>query len=130
MSKRGDTYHKTDGKCAYCGGKLEPFGTWHIDHAKPRKQGGSNEFDNLWPACANCNGQKKGKTAPEFQCWIVSSSIELLQRVIKRLSCARSVLNSGDAEISEELREAIMNVISDLEESQAHFYTDTITLSS
>ncbi len=45
--------------CAYCG-SAPTFLT--IDHVKPRSQGGTNEPDNLLPACKPCN-ESKGSRA-------------------------------------------------------------------
>jgi 5-methylcytosine-specific restriction endonuclease McrA len=47
--------HDFDGCCAYCG--LSPnFLT--IDHVVPRSQGGTNDPNNLLPACKPCNESK------------------------------------------------------------------------
>ena len=45
--------------CAYCG-DLPIFLT--IDHVIPRSQGGTNEPNNLLPACKNCNESKGSKS--------------------------------------------------------------------
>ena len=73
MYTKGSTRHqreiawmKTDGHCAYCGKKLNPF-RFHVDHMVPRSQGGTNAPDNLAAACSTCNHRKKAKTVEEFR---------------------------------------------------------------
>lgn len=48
-----------DNCCAYCGTSPN-FLT--IDHVTPRSQGGTNEPDNLLPACKNCNESKGSRS--------------------------------------------------------------------
>jgi 5-methylcytosine-specific restriction endonuclease McrA len=45
--------------CAYCGDEPN-FLT--IDHIVPRSQGGTNDPDNLLPACKNCNESKGSRS--------------------------------------------------------------------
>jgi len=45
--------------CAYCGG---PF--HDVEHFIPRALGGSDDFENLVPACSECNAAK-GVRAPD-----------------------------------------------------------------
>jgi hypothetical protein len=52
--KRATIFHKTKGKCAYCGCKINPV-AFTIDHVIPRSAGGTNHTDNLLPACKSCN---------------------------------------------------------------------------
>jgi len=47
---------KNNGKCVYCG---DPANS--VDHIIPRSKGGSDELDNLVPACMDCNRRKKNK---------------------------------------------------------------------
>ncbi len=44
------------GLCVYCTDKAE-----HLDHVVPIALGGTNDLDNLVPACAHCNHSKKDK---------------------------------------------------------------------
>ncbi len=48
-----------DNCCAYCGEKPS-FLT--IDHVIPRSQNGTNNPDNLLPACKNCNESKGSRS--------------------------------------------------------------------
>jgi hypothetical protein len=47
-------WRKSDGRCWYCGCKLDPW-KFHIDHFEPRSKGGSDKLENLVPTCPNCN---------------------------------------------------------------------------
>ncbi len=67
-------YRKTDGNCHICHKKLSfsnygvhgAKGSWQIEHSVARANGGSDHFNNLFPACISCNlekGTKHSKTA-------------------------------------------------------------------
>ena len=71
ITKRGQVYYKTNGKCSYCGIELDPFSDWHIDHIFPKSRGGSNELENLTPACKSCNSSKGSKTIDEWKQFIL-----------------------------------------------------------
>lgn len=47
--------------CTYCGNMME-----EIDHIVPVKHGGGAQWDNLAPACRNCNRSKGTKSLVEF----------------------------------------------------------------
>ena len=52
--------------CYLCGQSLRGK-TYHMDHRKPLKRGGTNWIANLAPACAYCNLSKHDKTEAEFR---------------------------------------------------------------
>ena len=65
-SKRGYTgldkqalYRKTNGKCAYCGEKLQRG--FHGDHVIPHSRGGRTTIANGFGACPPCNLSKGAK---------------------------------------------------------------------
>ena len=58
-------YNKTRGHCWYCGKELD--GDFQIDHANPRRNGGSDDIDNLLPSCKVCNSKKCGRTIEEYR---------------------------------------------------------------
>jgi 5-methylcytosine-specific restriction endonuclease McrA len=65
-------WQKTSGHCTYCDVQLNPFDRnarngYHIDHVVPRAGGGSNDIDNLTPACARCNWGKHARTPEEWR---------------------------------------------------------------
>lgn len=48
--------------CFYCGAEIgdsEWASQKHIDHYMPKSKGGSNDRDNLVPACRSCNLSKR-----------------------------------------------------------------------
>jgi hypothetical protein len=49
------------GRCAYCLAHVERMGERHfeIDHHRPRAQGGTHEYRNLYWSCRACNGFKR-----------------------------------------------------------------------
>lgn len=47
--------------CVYCGAPTE-----HIDHIEPISRGGDSEWDNLAPACGECNRRKNAKPLLRF----------------------------------------------------------------
>ena len=64
-------FDKTDGRCHCCHKKLcfpnygrpGTRGAWEMDHSRARKLGGSNHFNNLFPACIRCNRTKSTKSS-------------------------------------------------------------------
>lgn len=53
-------------RCAYCDGPLTPT-TCTRDHAIPLSRGGSNDIENIVPACRRCNFSKRSRTPEEFR---------------------------------------------------------------
>jgi 5-methylcytosine-specific restriction endonuclease McrA len=59
-------YDKTNGHCHLCHKKLsfKNYGvygakaSWHIEHSIPRAKGGTDNLNNLFPACIPCNLEK------------------------------------------------------------------------
>lgn len=49
------------GMCVYCAASADTF-----DHVIPLARGGSHSFENLVPACAQCNRSKHAKTPEEW----------------------------------------------------------------
>jgi 5-methylcytosine-specific restriction endonuclease McrA len=50
------------GGCAYCGARRK----LQADHRTPLSRGGTNQIDNILPACAPCNLSKHDRTESEF----------------------------------------------------------------
>lgn len=51
-----------DGRCAYCGSA----GKMTRDHVVPLSRGGSDDIDNIVPACPTCNSSKGDRTLDEW----------------------------------------------------------------
>ncbi len=69
-NERWEIFSKTGGHCYICGKKLVfknrrtgLRGAWNIEHRYPYARGGTdgegNNFRNLWPACIDCNQDKR-----------------------------------------------------------------------
>lgn len=61
---RQDVYEKYNGRCAYCG-KLIEYAEMQVDHLIPLggyTQNGTDDFENLMPACRRCNHYKRANT--------------------------------------------------------------------
>lgn len=59
-------YNKFDGHCAYCGCKIE-LKDMQIDHIKSKRNGGSDDIENLYPSCRACNFYKDTCSIEEFR---------------------------------------------------------------
>lgn len=57
-------YNKADGRCELCGRKIL-YDKMTIDHIKPLKMGGTNDFENLQCTHKACN-EFKGSILPEL----------------------------------------------------------------
>ena len=73
---RRQVYNKTNGQCTYCGMKLKFISNgesdpgqngFTIDHVKPISRGGTEDTDNLVPACHECNNLKAQRTLENFR---------------------------------------------------------------
>ena len=71
MSNRDLIRKKFGGRCAYCGTKLSQErrgdNALQIDHVHPRHLGGTDDAENLVPACRRCNHYKKTFSIDEFR---------------------------------------------------------------
>jgi len=57
---RAQVLHRARGRCAMCGRSTEKHGVaLAVDHKIPQDWGGTNEPDNLWALCEECNAGKK-----------------------------------------------------------------------
>lgn len=75
---RQAAFNKTAGRCAYCGAELGP--KFHVDHMEPIcSNKGTNEIENLWAACKQCNLFKGGFTLDEFR-YELSKQVERAQK--------------------------------------------------
>jgi len=57
---RAEVIHSAHGRCQMCGRTVAKHGVvLVVDHKKPRDWGGTNDRDNLWAICEDCNSGKK-----------------------------------------------------------------------
>ena len=74
-SIRVDVYKKHDGRCAYCGKKIE-IKEMQVDHQipkahiRPENKAYVNSIDNLFPSCRRCNHYKRSMDLETFREYI------------------------------------------------------------
>lgn len=57
---RAQIIRTAHGRCQMCGRSVERHGiALVVDHRKPREWGGTNDVENLWAVCEECNAGKK-----------------------------------------------------------------------
>lgn len=73
-SKREAVYRKYAGRCAYCGREIA-YKDMQVDHFRPLRawgveEAGTDDFDNLMPACRMCNHYKRANSLETFRRYI------------------------------------------------------------
>lgn len=73
-SKRETVYRKYNGHCAYCGREIA-YKDMQVDHFQPLRawgieDAGTDELDNLMPACRMCNHYKRANSLETFRRYI------------------------------------------------------------
>lgn len=63
---REAVHSKFGGRCAYCGTEIT-LKEMQVDHMWPKCGGGTDEFQNLAPACRKCNHYKRANTVNGFR---------------------------------------------------------------
>lgn len=62
---RAEIKNKYDNKCSYCGCELAD--KFHVDHIKPKNNGGQDIIENYNPSCMSCNIRKSTYSIDEFR---------------------------------------------------------------
>lgn len=75
-SLRIKVLNKYNKKCAYCGNEIS-LEDMKIDHFTPQSKGGTDDFENLLPACEICNHYKNSHNFNKFK--------YLLNNIIKKI---------------------------------------------
>jgi len=82
LKTRAEILREARGRCGMCGKTIEKHGiTLVVDHRIPRDWGGSNEQENLWAICEECNAGKKAHF----------SSLNIDGTLMKRVTSHKSV---------------------------------------
>jgi hypothetical protein len=82
LKVRAEVIHAAHGRCQMCGKTVEKDGIrLVVDHKKPRDWGGSNDRENLWAICEECNAGKKA----------YFSSLEVDAETMKKVTTHESV---------------------------------------
>lgn len=63
---RQAVYNKYHGHCAYCGREIL-FRNMQVDHMIPKAFGGTDDMENLMPACRLCNHYKRAERLEYFR---------------------------------------------------------------
>lgn len=66
MIDRAEVLDKYGGRCAYCGKEIT-LATMQVDHVQSQRNGGTDDMDNLNPACRLCNHYKRGGGLESFR---------------------------------------------------------------
>lgn len=83
---RMQVYEKYDGRCAYCGCKLE-YKDMQVDHINPLYwHNGEDSIENYNPACRMCNFYKSAYTVEKFREQIQTIRDRLERNFIYRLA--------------------------------------------
>ena len=66
-AERKRVYEKCNGRCAYCGCRIA-LDEMQVDHVIPlHSEMGTNDFENLMPACRSCNHYKSTMSIEKFR---------------------------------------------------------------
>ena len=94
MAIRKETRHivyaKYNGRCAYCGQKIE-FKDMQVDHFVPKKgysESGTDDITNLMPACRRCNHYKRANSLETFRRYIQEIPRKLRENYIYKVGVA------------------------------------------
>ena len=66
MIDRQKVYEKFNGHCAYCG-KVITVKEMQVDHIVSKRRYGTDDFENLYPACRQCNHYKRAEPLAIFR---------------------------------------------------------------
>jgi hypothetical protein len=80
MIDRKAVYNKYNGRCAYCGCKID-FKDMQVDHVVSKRNGGKDDITNLNPACRLCNHYKNADPLESFRNWALGGVIQRLMKI-------------------------------------------------
>jgi hypothetical protein len=84
-------YDKCGGHCAYCGKEID-CKDMQVDHVHPKHKGGSDDIDNLMPACRACNFRKGTLSVEHFRREIQDQCDSLCKTFQGRMSLAYGLI--------------------------------------
>lgn len=92
-------YAKCGGHCAYCGREIA-YKDMQVDHIKAQYKGGTDEAENLLPACRMCNFRKQTLSVEQFRREIKDQCNGLFERSFQaRMSLAYGLIERVDKPI-------------------------------
>lgn len=68
-AQRQHIHSKYNSHCAYCGNVIA-IENMQVDHIIPKRQGGTNDTENLNPSCRRCNHYKRALNLEDFRDYI------------------------------------------------------------
>ena len=77
---RQKVYDKYNGHCAYCG-KAITIKDMQVDHILPKRNGGTDDIDNLNPSCRLCNHYKRANSIESFRDFALGGIIKRLMKI-------------------------------------------------
>ena len=77
---RQKVYEKYNGHCAYCG-KAISIKDMQVDHILPKRNGGTDDIDNLNPSCRLCNHYKRAAGIETFRNDLLGGLIKRLMKI-------------------------------------------------
>lgn len=91
-SKREAVYAKYGGRCAYCGKEID-YKDMQVDHFLPLRawgieDAGTDDLENLMPACRMCNHYKRANTLETFRRYIAEIPRKLRDNYIYKIGVA------------------------------------------
>ena len=87
---RQRVYEKYNGRCAYCGRKIE-YKDMQVDHFIAKRgwnEQGTDDISNLTPACRMCNHYKRANTLETFRIYIQEIPRKLRNNYIYKVGVA------------------------------------------
>ena len=91
-------YDKCGGHCAYCGKEIA-YKDMQVDHIHAQYKGGTDDINNLLPACRACNFRKGTHSVEQFKREIKDQCDGLCKTFQGRMSLAYGLIERVDKPI-------------------------------
>jgi len=96
---RRQIYDRTNGCCHICGKKLSiknyacsgRKGAWEVEHSHARSKGGTDNMNNLFPACIECNRLKGNVKTTIARGWFGRKRAPLSKRKKKEAKVSNAI---------------------------------------
>ncbi len=95
---RQDVFAKYGGRCAYCGIEITEK-SMQVDHIHPKIFKGSDDIENLNPACKECNNYKSAAGIELFRTFTKQMLIDKLHYLFKSKTKMQVAINFGSIEL-------------------------------
>lgn len=77
-------HEKFEGRCAYCGREIT-LEEMQVDHVTSIRQGGTDDFKNLFPSCRWCNHYKRSMDLEGFRTYLETLHERLSKKYIVKV---------------------------------------------